>query len=98
DAVVAVGVGDRAALAQVVPDGERVGRPGVVGVVEVGGPVGDRLVATHQAPSSSISTASSGQLAAASRACSSSSGGTVPSPITTLLPRSSGSKTIGARA
>ena len=41
-AAVALGVGDRARPAQLVPDRERVGGPGVVGVVEVGGPVGDR--------------------------------------------------------
>ncbi len=48
-AAVAIGVGDRAGHAQLVPDRERVGGPGLVGVVEVGGPVGDgRVVTAHR--------------------------------------------------
>ena len=42
---VAVGVGHRARAAQVAPDGEGIGRPALVGVIEVGGPVLDRGMA-----------------------------------------------------
>src|SRR5207237_8978045 len=66
DAAVALGVGHGAGAPQLVPDGVRVGGPGVVGVVEVGLPVGDRFVTSHKL--SSMVIACSGQLATATRA------------------------------
>ena len=88
-AVVPLGVGDGARRTQLVPDAEGIGDVGVVGVVEVGRPVDDRLVAAHQGSSR---MASSGQFSTASSASWSRSGGTTPSPMTTPLPMSSGSK------
>jgi hypothetical protein len=79
-AAVPIGVRDGARRAQVVPDGVGVADPLGIGVVEVLRPVGDGWpVSSHDARSSSIVIANSGQFAAASRACSSSSGGTTPS-------------------
>ena len=96
-APVPVAVGHRARPAELVPDRVRVRRPRVVGVVEVGGPVGDRLVVAHQIVSSML-IACSGQLATARRVLPSSSSGTVPSPASRPLPSSSGMKTSGAVA
>src|SRR5690606_10338712 len=95
-AAVALGVGHRAAAAQVLDDRVGVGDPLGAVVVEVGGVVGDRAHGLAHA-SSSMTTACSGQLRAARRAASSWPGVTTPSPTTTPSPMSSGWNSSGAR-
>ena len=67
-AAVAIGVGDRAALTQVLPDRIGVGDPLRIGVIEVGGEVLDERAVGHDY--SSMKIACSGQFAWASRASS----------------------------
>ena len=63
DAHEAVGVGDRARLAQLVPDREGVVDPARIEMIEIGGPVLDRRTLRSWLPPhfSMISTANSGQ-------------------------------------
>lgn len=78
-ALVSLGVGDRAAPSQLVPDRKGIFPPARVEMIPIGRPVGNRLARRHGAlplQSSTISTAISGQLATASRAFSSNPGGT----------------------
>ena len=67
-AAVAIGVGDRAALAEVLPDRIGIGDPLRIGVIEVGGEVLDEWAVGHDY--SSMKIACSGQFAWASRASS----------------------------
>src|SRR3954447_416853 len=98
-AAVAVGVGDRAAaIAQLVPNGMSVGVVRRVSVVEVGRPVREPVRHKRHSAASTMEIAYSGQFPIASRALSSSSGGTVPSPRTIAFPYSSTSKSSGANA
>src|SRR5207247_1999862 len=92
-----VGMRDRAALAQLVPDRIGVFDPARVEVVEIAFPIAHRGPFAHQACSSITSMASSGQFARASHALSSRPAGTLPSPISRALPSSSRSNSSGAR-
>jgi hypothetical protein len=93
-AAVALGVRHRAALAQVLPDRVGIGHPLGIGVIPLGGEVLDEGLVGHC--HSSMKIACSGQLAWASWASFMVSSLSVPSPMTTPLPRSSKLKRLGA--
>src|SRR6266851_7804366 len=96
-------MGDRACPAQLVPDGKRIVDPARIEVIEIRAPIDDRRTGAHGAAHSSMMSvasmmamAISGQLASASRALPTRSGGTVPSPTGRALPSSSSAKSSGA--
>src|SRR5436190_1323718 len=97
DAAEALGVRDRACLAQLLPDRIRVLDPARIEMIEIGAPVVHRRARAHVS-SSMTSIASSGQFALASQAFSASAGATLPSPTSCALPRSSSLKSSGASA
>jgi hypothetical protein len=78
DAVIAVGVGNRAVGPELLVDGVRVGNEVGIEVVEVRGPVGDRRSFHRCSAQGSTVMACSGQLASASRAAASRLVGTAP--------------------
>src|SRR5260370_33131407 len=95
-ALEAVGMRERAARAQLVPNRIGVLDPARVEVIEIAFPIVDRRPGAHQSCSSITSMAGSGQFAPASQAVASSPAGTPPPPTSPALRNSA--RATGSRA